>query len=118
SDGGTLLLESSWAQGIGHDDMYVTLFGTEGGAELTWNRGGPGIKAWTQIEGVDATLQPRLGANGGHAEAIADFVAAVRAGELAGHQGDEALTRALIVDAAYRSADDAAEIRVEPGSGS
>jgi len=117
TNGGTLLLESSWAQGIGHDDMYVTLFGTEGGAELTWNPPGPQIKAWTQIEGVDATLQPRLGPNGGHTEAVADFVSAVRAGELAGHQGDEALTRALIVDAAYRSADDSAEIRVEPRSG-
>jgi predicted dehydrogenase len=117
TDGATLLLESSWAQGIGHDDMYVTLFGTEGGAELSWNRGsGPQIKAWTQIDGVDAQLEPQIRGNGGHAEAIADFVAAVRAGQLDGHQGDEALTRALIVDAAYRSADDSAEIRLEPGS--
>jgi predicted dehydrogenase len=112
-DGGTLLLESSWAQGVGHDDMYVTLFGTEGGAELTWNRPGPELKVWTQIDGVDATLQPQLGINGGHAEAIADFVAAVRSGDLSTRQGDEALTRALIVDAAYRSADEAVEIQLQ-----
>jgi predicted dehydrogenase len=115
TDGGTLLLESSWAQGIGHDDMYVTLFGTEGGAELRWDKS-RGLKAWTQVNGVDARLEPRIGPNGGHSEAIADFVAAVRSGTLDGHQGDEALTRALIVDATYRSADDSAEIRLEPGS--
>jgi predicted dehydrogenase len=114
NDGGTLLLESSWAQGIGHDDMYVTLFGTEGGAEITWNRPGPQLRAWTQVEGVDAVLEPRIGANGGHAEAIADFVAAVRAGDPTVRQGEDALTRALIVDAAYRSAGDGAEVRLEP----
>lgn len=114
NDGGTLLLESSWAQGIGHDDMYVTLFGTEGGAELSWNRpDGPKLRAWTQIDGVDAALEPQIGPSGGHAEAIADFVAAVRAGD-GSVKGEEALTRALIVDAAYRSAADGAEIRLEP----
>lgn len=110
----TLLLESSWAQGVGHDDMYVTLYGTEGGAELTWNPPGPQLRAWTQIDGVDADLKPALGLNGGHAEAVADFVAAVRAGDVAGHQGDEALTRALIVDATYQSAAESTEIRLHP----
>ena len=113
-DGSTLLLESSWAQGVGHDDMYVTLYGTEGGAELTWNPPGPQLRAWTQIDGVDATLKPQLGINGGHAEAVADFVTAVRAEELEGHQGDEALTRALIVDATYQSAEASTEIRLQP----
>lgn len=112
-NGSTLLLESSWAQGVGHDDMYVTLFGTEGGAELTWNRPGPELRVWTQIDGVDATLQPQLGMNGGHAEAIADFVAAVRAGDLTARQGDEALTRSLIVDATYKSAESLSEIRLQ-----
>jgi predicted dehydrogenase len=112
-DSGTLLLESSWAQGIGHDDMYVTLFGTEGGAELTWNRPGAELRVWTQIDGMDATLHPPIGINGGHAEAIADFVAAVRSGDTS-RQGAEALTRSLILDAAYQSATDAAEVRLEP----
>ncbi len=114
SGGATLLLESSWAQGIGHDDMYVTLYGTEGGAEISWNRPGPQVRAWTQVQGIDAALEPRIGRNGGHTEAIADFVAAVRAGDHTVRQGEEALTRALIVDAAYRSAGDGAEIRLEP----
>ncbi|SDR87078.1 Gfo/Idh/MocA family protein [Microlunatus soli] len=113
-NGSTLLLESSWAQGVGHDDMYVTLYGTEGGAELTWNPPGPQLRAWTQIDGVDADLKPALGLNGGHAEAVADFVAAVAAEELAGHQGDEALTRALIVDATYHSAAESTEVRLQP----
>ncbi|HEY9294301.1 MAG TPA: Gfo/Idh/MocA family oxidoreductase [Microlunatus sp.] len=109
-NGATLLLESSWAQGIGHDDMYVTLFGTEGGAELTWNPPGPQLKVWTQIDGVDATLQPDIGLSGGHAEAIEDFLAAVRSGSP--RYGDDALTRALVVDAMYASALDAVEIRL------
>jgi predicted dehydrogenase len=116
ADGGTVLLETSWAQGVGHDDMYVTLFGTEGGAELTWNPPGPQLRAWTQIDGVDAALQPRIGLPGGHNEAVADFVATVRGGDFSVTQGEEALTRALIVDAAYESADAGAEVALEPQS--
>ncbi|QDP96488.1 Gfo/Idh/MocA family oxidoreductase [Microlunatus elymi] len=113
-NGATLLLESSWAQGVGHDDMYVTLFGTEGGAELTWNPPAPQLRAWTTIDGVDASLNPQLGLSGGHAEAVADFVAAVRDHNLDGHQGEEALTRSLIVDATYHSAAESTEIRLSP----
>jgi mono/diheme cytochrome c family protein len=66
--------------------------------------------------GFSGAIMPQNIVVGDDAEAVADFVAAVRAEQLDGHQGDEALTRALIVDAAYRSADNSAEIRLEPGS--
>ncbi|MDN5771139.1 MAG: Gfo/Idh/MocA family oxidoreductase, partial [Microlunatus sp.] len=39
--GGTLLLESSWAQWIPYDQCYVAVYGSEGGATIEWG-GEPG----------------------------------------------------------------------------
>ena len=112
--GGTLLLESSWAQWIPRDQCYVTLYGSEGGASIEWG-GSPAdpyrtMSIWTEKEGVPAVLQPNVPPDGQHREAVLDFVAAVLVGEVEGHQGDEALTRAAVVDACYASAAKGAEV--------
>ena len=112
--GGTLLLESSWAQWIPRDQCYVTLYGSEGGASIEWG-GDPAnpyhsMNIWTEKDGVPAVLQPNVPPDGRHTEAVLDFVAAVLAGELEGHQGQEALTRAAVVDACYASAEKGAEV--------
>ncbi len=62
ADGGTLLLESSWAQWIPHDQCYVTLYGADGGASLEWG-GEPKepyrkLSIWTEISGVAGRAQP------------------------------------------------------------
>ena len=53
-DGGTLLLESSWAQWIPKDQCYVTLYGSDGGASIEW--GAPddpnrSLNVWTEKSG-------------------------------------------------------------------
>ena len=117
ADGGTLLLESSWAQWIPHDQCYVTVYGSEGGANIEW--GGEPVQPyrrmsiWTEKDGVPAILQPNLPPDGGHAEAVTDFVTQVRSGEFKGRDGAEALTRAVVVDACYASARAGKEIAVD-----
>lgn len=114
--GGTLLLESSWAQWIPQDQCYVTLYGSEGGASVEWG-GSPAdpyhsLKIWTEVQGVPAELTPAIPPDGGHAAAVLDFLAKVRSGDYAAHRGREALTRALVVDACYASAQQGAETAV------
>jgi predicted dehydrogenase len=114
--GGTLLLESSWAQWIPRDQCYVTLYGSEGGASIEWG-GSPSdpyrsLNIWTEKDGVPAVLQPNVPPDGRHTAAVLDFVAAVLTGEVDGHQGDEALVRAAVVDACYASAEKGSEIRL------
>jgi predicted dehydrogenase len=112
--GATLLLESSWAQWIPRDQCYVTLYGSDGGASIEWG-GTPAdpyrtMNIWTEKEGVPAVLQPNVPPDGQHTQAVLDFVAAVLSGEVEGHQGEEALTRAAVVDACYSSAGKGAEV--------
>ena len=113
-DGGTLLLESSWAQWIPHDQCYVAVYGSDGGANIEWG-GDPRVpyrklSIWTEVEGVPAELHPNLPPDGGHAETVLDFLAAVRSGSYEDHRGEEALTRARVVDACYASAEKGAEV--------
>ncbi len=112
--GGTLLLESSWAQWIPHDQCYVTLYGSEGGASIEWG-GDPSstyhrLRVWTEVQGIPAELSPAIGPSGGHTECVLDFIAEVRSGDFSRFRGKEALTRALVVDACYASADKGSEV--------
>ncbi|HYI53102.1 MAG TPA: Gfo/Idh/MocA family oxidoreductase [Microlunatus sp.] len=106
--GGTLLLESSWAQWIPFDQCYVTVYGSEGGASIEWG-GEPGksyrkLGIWTEKDGVPAELTPVVPPDGQHLETVIQFLAAVRSGAVADHDGSEALVRAAVVDACYASA--------------
>lgn len=112
--GGTLLLESSWAQWIPHDQCYVALYGSDGGANIEWG-GLPGqtyrrLSIWTEVSGVPAELNPTPPPDGGHAECVREFLGKVRAPDWAGHRGQTALARAVVVDACYASADAGREV--------
>ncbi|MBB5830557.1 Gfo/Idh/MocA family protein [Brachybacterium aquaticum] len=114
--GGTLLLESSWAQWIPHDLCYVTLYGSDGGATIEWG-GDPTndhrrLEVWTEVAGIPAELRPVAGPDGRHAGAVADFLRAVRGDDWAAHDGSLALRRARVVDACYASAAQGAEVAV------
>ncbi|AXK45880.1 Gfo/Idh/MocA family protein [Brachybacterium saurashtrense] len=113
-DGGaTMLLESSWAQWIPHDLCYVALYGAEGGATIEWGGpDGPTITVWTEVAGIPAELRPAVGADGNHAAAVADFLQKVRSGDVAAHDGSQALRRARVIDACYASAEAGAEVAV------
>lgn len=117
-DGGTLLLETSWAQWIPYDQVYVTLYGSEGGASVEWG-GNPRdpyqrLNVWTEVQGMPAELRPEVGEHGKHAAAVANFLEKVRTGEPGQHVGLEALRRARILDACYASAKQGAEVSIEP----
>lgn len=113
-DGATLLLESSWAQWIPYDQCYVMLYGSEGGASIEW--GGDErnpyerLNVWTEVSGVPAELQPRVGPHGRHAAAVEDFLTKVRSGDHAQYTGTDALRRAQVLDACYASATRGAEV--------
>lgn len=112
--GGTMLLESSWAQWIPHDLCYVTLYGADGGATIEWG-GDPAhphqvLKVWTEVAGIPAELQPVAGEDGRHAAAIAEFLQKVQSGDWAAHDGSLALRRARVIDACYASAKAGAEV--------
>ncbi|MGP9539486.1 Gfo/Idh/MocA family protein [Brachybacterium sp. AOP43-C2-M15] len=112
--GGTLLLESSWAQWIPHDLCYVTLYGADGGATIEWG-GAPGsdrITVWTEVAGIPAELQPEVGEDGRHAGAVAQFLQKVRSEDWTPHDGSLALRRARVLDACYASARTGGEVRV------
>jgi predicted dehydrogenase len=114
--GATLLLESSWAQWIPKDRCYVTMYGSDGGASIAW--GAPddpdrSLSIWTEMEGVPATLHPSIPPDGRHAESVKDFIATVRSGDYSNHRGKQALSRAVVIDACYASAEKASEITLE-----
>jgi predicted dehydrogenase len=111
-DGGaTLLLEASWAaHRTAGDEFGVTLFGTEGGADLRvvdMEEIGT-LKTFTDEHGVAAetTFSPPAGR--GHRAVVERFLERVRAG--ADADGETAATLARIVDACYRSAKERREV--------
>jgi predicted dehydrogenase len=110
--GGTLLLESSWAQWIPKDQCYVTIYGSGGGASIEW--GAPddprSLNIWTEKEGVPATLHPNIPPDGLHTECVVDFVAKVRSRDYTNHRGKQALARAVVIDACYASAEKGTEV--------
>lgn len=115
--GGTLLLESSWAQWIPHDQRYLTLYGSEGGASIEWG-GEPGepyrrLGIWTEKDGVPAELTPVVPPDGRHLETVVRFLDAVTSGEPARHDGSVALVRTQVVDACYASAGQGREVALE-----
>jgi len=115
--GGSLALETSWAQWIPHDLCYVTLYGTEGGATIEWSgspdRSRDRIEVWTEVDGTAALLTPEVGPDGRHAAAVTGFLDTVRSGDHAGADGSIALRRALVLEACYASASRGTEVAVE-----
>jgi len=112
-DGGTLLVETSWATHRTDDWQFgVTIYGTEGGAELrvdeTLDTGT--LTLFAEVDGVPAVTQVAPERGGGHDEVVQQFLESVRAG--AGGEGVAAAELARVVDACYRSAETRREIAV------
>ena len=111
SGGETLLLECSWAQWVPDEQCYVTVYGADGGAGITWvprPGGASSIEVWTEGTGGPATSGPELPPDGGHAECVADFLDLVNTD--APSRGREVLTRSVVVDACYASAESGREV--------
>jgi predicted dehydrogenase len=115
-DGGTLLLEASWAAFTEmNDDFGVQLYGSEKGARLNSHN-----YALTETLDVfqgfgDTTMdgKPRLVAREGHAQIINGFVDAILNGTPLSPDGQEGLDRVRLIDAMYRSAELGREIVID-----
>lgn len=109
ADGGTLLVETSWAQWIPHDKIYVDVYGSEGGAHLEWGTPETGergtLAIFTELHGEPATVTPALAPPGLHLTAVQGFIDIVRSGEWTEADGRTSLTRMRLIDAAYASAE-------------
>lgn len=116
--GGSVLLETSWAAyRPAGDEFGVTVYGTEGGADLrVVDYADPAELTIYTGDGAEArTEQIAPGPHGEHLAVVEEFLAHV-ADEANWHlhDGTEGLTRARIIDAAYESARLGAEVRLEP----
>ncbi|MFX4272979.1 Gfo/Idh/MocA family protein [Propionibacteriaceae bacterium Y1685] len=114
--GATLLLEASWAQWVEKDSLYLSIYGTDGGAELHLPTalGQPSkLVVHTDVNDMPAVITPVLGPRGDHADCVRDFVLAVRGDNWDDHRGTVGLTRAEIIDACYTSAEQGAEITID-----
>lgn len=115
--GGTLLVETSWAQWIPHDKIYVDLYGSEGGAHLSWGPGNPNaegtLEIYTELKDTPAVVLPEILPNGKHERAVADFVATVMSGEWTNARGQDSAHRMAIIDAAYVSGAEKREVLLD-----
>lgn len=115
--GGTLILEAGWASYREVDDLLdFTVYGTDGGAELR-AVGAPlqpvgSLRIFTEKDGENADYEAEALPGLAHQAVVDDFIAAVRGGETVWgqHDGSLALSRALILDACYKSAIEQREV--------
>jgi predicted dehydrogenase len=115
-DGGTLLLEASWAAftEMG-DDFGVQIYGSEKGARI-FSKNYALTDTLDVYQGFgDTTMdaKPRLVARQGHAEIIRGFVDAILEGTPLTPDGYEGLDRVRLIDAIYRSAELGREIVID-----
>jgi predicted dehydrogenase len=111
--GATLLVEVSWAAHRPAADEYgITLFGTEGGAELRVVNHAPSgsLRLFTDEGGVPAETRLSAPVHRGHDAVVEEFIAAIRSGDYTGHDGAAAARLTHVVDACYRSAAEQREI--------
>jgi predicted dehydrogenase len=115
ADGGTLLVEASWAAHRRDGDEFgITLYGTDGGAELIVDDYAP--RGDLQLFGDDggAAVSTKVPVKPGraHKAVVEQFVDKVRAGDFGRHDGSGAAALARVVDACYLSAAEQREIRL------
>jgi predicted dehydrogenase len=112
-DGGTLLVEASWAAHRRDGDEFgITLFGTHGGAELLVEDYAPvgSLRIFADDDGAPVATDLEAKAGRGHAAVIEQFVEKIRAGDWRPYDGAGAAELARVVEACYRSAAERREI--------
>ncbi|MFK0008011.1 Gfo/Idh/MocA family protein [Paenarthrobacter sp. NPDC090520] len=115
--GGTLILEAGWASYRDERDlMDFTVYGTDGGADLRSIGASENpvadVHIFTEKDGENADFEVVAEPGKAHQAVVDDFVAAVRGGETVwgSHDGSLALSRALVLDACYKSALEQCEV--------
>lgn len=115
-NGTTLQLETSWAAYTGMTDEFgVSLFGSNGGAEIhskDYALTGT-LRVFGDFEGTPSDASPRLHSTKGHGEIIRSFVGAILDGTPVSPSGEEGVDRTRLIDAIYRSAELGREVKIE-----
>lgn len=114
-DGGTLLVEASWAAHRRDGDEFgVTLYGTEGGAELIVDDYAPRgeLQLFTDKRGEAVARKVAVKPGRAHRAVIEQFVDKVRGGDFRRYDGAGAARLAHVVDACYLSAAEQREVRL------
>ena len=107
SGGATLNLETGWAvYRESSDDFGVTLYGTDGGAEMKVRNYGTSdtLRIYTDVAGVPAVVTPEIQPREGHLAVVRRFVESISEETWRGQYGEDGLDRARIIDACYASA--------------
>jgi predicted dehydrogenase len=110
-DGGTLLVETGWAAHRADGNEFgITIYGTEGGAELRVNEDDDTgrLTLFAELDGTPAVTELFAEPTNGHDAVVEGFLDAVRNGT--GGAGVAAAELARVVDACYRSAEQRREI--------
>ena len=114
--GATLQLETAWAAYTGAgDDFGVSLFGSQGGAEIIskdYALTGT-LRVFGEFSGIPTDSSPRLQKTSGHGEIIKNFVTAILDGTPFSPSGEEGVDRARLIDAIYQSAELGREVRID-----
>jgi predicted dehydrogenase len=121
SGGATLTLEASSAvYRESSDDFSVTLYGTDGGAEMKvrYYRTSDTVRIYTDVAGVPAVVTPEIESREGHLAVVRRLVETIHNGEWEGQHGEEGLDRARIIDACYASALENREVSMKEISAS
>jgi predicted dehydrogenase len=116
SGGATLNLEAGWAAyRESGDDFGLTLYGTEGGAQMKVRNYATKdtVRIYTDVAGVPAVVVPEIEPREGHLAVVRRFVETVRSGEWEGEVGEEGLRRARVIDACYTSALEHREVSLD-----
>lgn len=120
SSGKTLILETAWASYRGEQEtMNFSVYGTDGGADLTVNMEGQNTQqkllVYKDKAGINSDYEPETEKNFGHQKVIEEFVEHIRGGVRVWEKNDGslALKRAKILDACYESAKLNKEIEVK-----
>lgn len=96
-NGATLFLEASWASHVGKEQIYTSLMGTEGGADLD------PLRIYKDLHGVSTDLSPQFRQANGHEMEVRHFVECLREGKEPISTGQHGLDIMRILDAIYLS---------------
>jgi predicted dehydrogenase len=116
ADGGTLLVEASWAAHRRDGDEFgITIYGTEGGGELIVDDYEPSgtLRIFGDRNGTPVAKRLTAKPGRGHSAVIEQFVDKVRSGDWGAYDGSSAAALARVVDACYQSAAQQREVRLD-----
>jgi len=118
--GGSIVLETSWAAyRPAGDEFGITLYGTEGGADLRVVDYAPAGELTIFTGDGEETADVRVAADAGrgHLAVVETFLEHVAdEANWSRWDGSLALDRARVIDAAYASAAQGAEVRLQPAT--